>query len=1108
MKYCPKCKTSYPHGQRFCTNDGVTLSLQDPYNMLGRALVDKYRLDALVGMGGMGAVYSAFHLSTERQVAVKILLPNLAIGNPRLLDLFGREAKVVGRLRHENIVDIIDAGVTADGIAYIAMEWLEGRTLEEEIHRAGPLSLQRVSEIFRQVAAALQESHAQHIVHRDLKPSNIFLVKRANGREQVKVVDFGISKSLGDTGASPVSSVMGTPQYASPEQFRLGENIDGRADIYSLGVVLFQMLTKALPFNDTTISALIHKHLNEAPPPLRGLRPDIPPGVDDLIGRMLAKQPADRPQNVGELPDIFDRAIAAHVAITEAQTIEAPPGFQQPQAPPLTEQPTPAPMHTPATTLMPPREPASATPPPINVPATTLMPPPINTPATTPMPPPMQIPSQPPVLGQYPMQPPGQYQSPAPYPMQAPVAYPSPPPGQYPMPHPMQPQAQYPMQPQMQEAIQYSTPPIPPKRKSGMGAFVIGGVSVLFLMLVIGVAIALYWGSSSSAWEDNMEAERKAYNEGRYLDAVKYAQSALKEAEAFGQQDARLATSLHNSGELYTRLEKYDEAERFLQRALSIRKSEDAETARTIFALARLNYGRGNRDKAERLYRESWAMREKVLGKDHPDVAESLSGLALVIASKEIGKAEDMARRSLSVREKSLDSNDPAVAESLMTLVEITMDIGKPSEIENYLQRALAIRENALGSAHPDFAESLIKKGVFLDKRSQCQDAEGPIRRAIPIFERAYGSDHPAVARANLALANVIAGTGQARVSEFEELSARAIAALEKSSGPASRDMAQALMHLAKYKEAETNLLKSLAIFEKNRLGGELAAQAYLNLFTLYTKQEQFTKSEDYLKKSTDAYEAALGSDNPELSALLIVQAIYLGRLKRINEAETKLRQADAGVQRASGTVKGSLTALSSFARALVSLQKGDAEQASETMRNLVSAFDESPILFNDVIHFVYIVSVAEQTKPMVEDLKGLIQARISEQVPEAKVDSTVQRIELLEATAKRGLTLLETEQCKRNQDLLGNYKTLLASLYALKAFCFDTASRHQDAMAVLRDNMPVIQDSLSRGGSKSDLHGFFSLYSNMLRLTGQENDAQEIESLVKDLPAGNAPSN
>ncbi|HEX5084664.1 MAG TPA: tetratricopeptide repeat protein, partial [Blastocatellia bacterium] len=894
MKYCPQCKTSYPHDQRFCTNDGVTLTLQDPYNLLGRALVDKYRLDALVGMGGMGAVYSAFHLSTERQVAIKILLPNLAIGNPRLLELFGREAKVVGRLRHQNIVDIIDAGVTPDGIAYIAMEWLEGRTLDEEIQRNGPLSFQRISEILRQVAEALQESHSQHIIHRDLKPSNIFLVKRASGRDQVKVVDFGISKTLGDTGASPVSSVMGTPQYASPEQFRLGENIDGRTDIYSLGVVLFQMLTNALPFTDTTISALIHKHLNDPPPPLRGLRPDIPPAVEDLIGRMLAKQPADRPQRVGDIPDLFDEALTSGRLTVEAKapTVEEPHVVQQPQATPHTPPPIQSPP-TPATTLMPPR---------VDAPATAPMPPAIHTLPQPPAPTPGQhpMPTQPPAPGQYPIhhQAPGQYQYPthphAPagqYPMQGQGPYPSQPPGPYPMQPPMQPPMHTPPQYPIQPPMQYSIPQVAPKRKWGAGTVLISLAGVLIVILVIGVGIVLYFGASSSAWKENMEAERKAFREGRYVEAVNYAQVELKEAEAFGQQDSRLATSLHNAGELYTKLEKFDEAEKFLQRALSIRKTEDAETARTLSLLGKLNYGLGNRDKAEGFYRRSLAIREKVLGRDHPDVAESLSGLALVLSLKEIGRAEDMARRSLSIREKALDPNDPAMAESLSTLVEVTIDIGKPSELESYLERASDIRKQALGSEHPDYAESLMNKGVFLDKRSQCRDAETPIRQAITILERTYGTDSPVVARANLALANVIAGGG--KISEFEEVSNRAIASLKKATGPASRQVARALSmkgtaqaDLGKYKEAEDNLQTALAIFEKNKLEGELAAEAYLQLSTLYSKKGEATKSEYYLKRSIEAYENVLGKDNPLLSALLLVQSMLLAKSNKIVEAE------------------------------------------------------------------------------------------------------------------------------------------------------------------------------------------------------------------------------
>jgi serine/threonine protein kinase/tetratricopeptide (TPR) repeat protein len=1090
MKHCPKCKASYPLGQRFCSNDGATLTLQDPYNLVGRALVDKYRLDALVGMGGMGAVYSAVHLSTGRQIAVKILLPNLAIGNPRLLDLFEREARVVGRLRHENIVDIIDAGRTTDGIAYIAMEWLEGHTLDEEIQRNGPLSFQRVSEILRQVAAALEESHSQHIIHRDLKPSNIFLVKRAAGREQVKVVDFGISKSLGDTGGSPVSSVMGTPQYASPEQFKLGENIDNRSDIYSLGVMLFQMLTNALPFNDTTISALIHRHLNEPPPPLRSLRPDVPPAVDDLVGRILAKQPSDRPQRVGDIPDLFDQALVAHrvTVVNEAPIPEAHLGFQQSQAPPSIQ-------------------------PPVQTPAQDSIQPPVQTPAQDSIQSPVQTPAQ------DPMQPP--VQPTAPFPLVQPTAHlpiqpPMQPPPQFHAQPPMQPPMQWAAQLPMQPPMQYSMQPKSSKRRWGVWPLVIGGAAALFVILIIGLAIALYLSGADSTWKKNAEAERKAFREGRYLEAVNYAQAALKEAEAFGAQDSRLATSLHNAGELYTRLERYDEAEKFLQRALSIREKvlENAETARTICALARLNHGRGNRDKAERFYRQSLAIREKVLGREHADVAESLSGLAGVLSLKRIDEAERLARRSISIREKALGENHPDVAESLSRLVEVTLEIGKPSEIESNLRRAILIRETSLGQAHPDLAESLMNLGIFFDKRSQCQDAEAPMRRAIAILENAYGANHPAVARSYLALASVIAG--QSRRPEFEELIDRAVAILEKSSGAESRDVARALsvkgtalMNLGEYKEAETQLLQSLAILEKSeRMTGELVAEAYLNLATLYSRQGAFTKAEDYLQRSTNVYENALGKDHPVLSALLIFQAMNLAKLKKVGEAEDKLRQADAGVRRASGTIRAPLTSLSALAGALLLFEKGEYERASEKMRNFMSAFDDSPLLFGDAVHIIYFVSVAQQTKPVVDGLAKMLQDRAAGQTPDAQADNTIQRIEILESTAKRGLTLVEREQCKRNQHLLGEYKNLLAVLYATKALCIDTKGSHQDAMAVLRDNLPIIQESLKQGGPKSDVYSLFSLYINMLGSTGRHSEAQEIESFVKEIPAGAVSKN
>jgi len=309
MKHCPRCQQSYSDTQRFCLNDGVRLSLRDPYHLVGRTLVEKYRIDALIGVGGMGAVYSAHHLGLDRRVAFKILLPHLAFGNPEIIGMFEREAKTAGCLLHENIVSIFDAGRTNDDIAYIAMEWLDGRTLEDELTAQGPFSFERVAEILEQIAGALEEAHARRIIHRDLKPSNVMLIKRRDGRERIKVLDFGISKVLNATGGSPVSSVMGTPHYASPEQFQVGVNIDGRADIYSLGVMLYEILAGVVPFNATSATELIRLQMCAPPPPLRQLRPEVPVAVELLVNRLLAKEPDERPQHVSEIPALFAQAL-------------------------------------------------------------------------------------------------------------------------------------------------------------------------------------------------------------------------------------------------------------------------------------------------------------------------------------------------------------------------------------------------------------------------------------------------------------------------------------------------------------------------------------------------------------------------------------------------------------------------------------------------------------------------------------------------------------------------------------------------------------------------------------------------------------------------------
>lgn len=285
------------------------LSLKDPYHLVGRILSGKYRIDALVGIGGMGAVYCAYQLTIDRRIAFKILQPNVAVGDEHVVEMFEREARLAGRLAHENIVDVKDAGHTEDGIAYIVMEWLDGRTLDDEILAEGRIDFDRAAGIARQIASALAAAHANHIIHRDLKPGNVMLVTMPDGRERVKVLDFGIAKALSHTSGTPVSSIVGTPHYASPEQLNVGGRIDHRSDIYSFGIILYRMLSGRTPYNCNSIGELIQLQMTSPPKPLGELRPEIPQLFQELVGRMVSIDPEKRPQDIQEVIRYLDQIL-------------------------------------------------------------------------------------------------------------------------------------------------------------------------------------------------------------------------------------------------------------------------------------------------------------------------------------------------------------------------------------------------------------------------------------------------------------------------------------------------------------------------------------------------------------------------------------------------------------------------------------------------------------------------------------------------------------------------------------------------------------------------------------------------------------------------------
>jgi len=302
--------------------------------MIGREIAGRYRMLAKLGEGGMGAVFRAEQISLRRTVAVKLLRPDI-LGNQMLLRRFNAEAEAVAKLSHPNTVNIYDFGQDTDGTLFIAMEYIEGRSLRTVVQHEAPLGPRRALAIAGQVAASLADAHAHAIVHRDLKPDNVMLQDRGRERDIARVLDFGIAKLRDDTRATQVAmtqqgDMLGTPQYMAPEQIR-AEAIDGRTDIYALGCLIYEMVTARLPHEAPTVMALLSKHLLEQPVPPSQRWPELglPIELDRLIQGAMAKDPGARPPTM----EAFGEQIAALLAMQPPDPRSAPRAAATPAAP-------------------------------------------------------------------------------------------------------------------------------------------------------------------------------------------------------------------------------------------------------------------------------------------------------------------------------------------------------------------------------------------------------------------------------------------------------------------------------------------------------------------------------------------------------------------------------------------------------------------------------------------------------------------------------------------------------------------------------------------------------------------------------------------------------
>lgn len=360
---CPNCGIQSRSGIRFCPACGAAMPSTEPLasdssgagadnlprdtgpgsgqdknadDLTGHTLDNKYRIVEKIGSGGMGSIYKATRLHIGDSVAVKVLHPE-SVGDKQAIERFRREARAAARLKHVNAVGIYDFAVSGNNLVYIVMELVEGKSLARIIKEQGPLPPSFAAEIISRVCSALDEAHRQNIVHRDLKPDNI-LVNATNDNLTVKVLDFGIAKfcdlSAEASTLTQKGMLVGTPQYMSPEQC-MGEEIDGRADIYSLGVVLYEMLTGMVPFNSPTPTAVIVQHVTQPPLPLRQINSDIPAGVEQAVMHALQKRKEDRPQMAGALARELLAAVRESIPMRPALKIAA-------QVEPILMRPEPA----------------------------------------------------------------------------------------------------------------------------------------------------------------------------------------------------------------------------------------------------------------------------------------------------------------------------------------------------------------------------------------------------------------------------------------------------------------------------------------------------------------------------------------------------------------------------------------------------------------------------------------------------------------------------------------------------------------------------------------------------------------------------------------------
>jgi serine/threonine-protein kinase len=760
-KACVACGQEYDASHAVCPQDGTVLTplVGDVReNIIGKVFADKYEILEQVGTGGMGKVYKAKHLLMKRIVAIKVLLKEL-VSEAASLQRFQQEAEAASSLNHPHILTIFDFGVSQEALPYIVMDYLEGKSLAAIMQDKNGLEVDRAVGIFVQVCAGLAHAHSKGIVHRDLKPSNIMLITFDNQPDFVKIVDFGIAKLTMQSESESrhltrTGQVFGSPLYMSPEQCR-GGVLDARSDIYSMGCLMYKVLTGQPPIQGESLVDCLHKHCNTMPEPFNAVRPDLDlsAGLEQVIFKTLAKDPAHRYQSMKELREalllVYPSALSWTFSHTrsQAQTVIVEPNAEKKAGKSGTYD------RGEPTADLPQVEPTMNTKVSREIPQSTIAPERGETTTAAPA---------------------------------APAA-----PKSSMLAHPI----------------------------VSIAALVVSllALGLAFMMFMAKkpappVVQAVDTSDRLQLYETYIKNAESQYDRGNYFEAQNNVELALKQSRRISEDDphtidglnllgkilyskndydtarstfehvlamtdqnrrgktAAVADALSGLGLIYAAEKKYADALAMLKRAKAIReKLPDGQNdvSDADLATAEVFMRQGKNKDAIQLLNKALAAREKSLGKDHPDVAVVLNdmGQAYQVLGK-LPEAEKYYQRAYAIRQKGLGPDNPATADCMILLGTLNYNRGNLNQSRDLLERALTIKENSLGmdsNALPQILRALTI--VYTDQKDN-DHAEVAIKRALKITQDNLKPSDPEVAKTRLYYAEFLTRTGRKKEAQ------------------------------------------------------------------------------------------------------------------------------------------------------------------------------------------------------------------------------------------------------------------------------------------------------------------------------------------------------